>query len=84
MENQKPGTFFGRNPVLIYLLAQSGLGLIAAFGFSLSGEQVAAVMAFVNIAIALVANTMVIPVSVANAKINEALLTPPPASEEKA
>lgn len=78
MENQKPGTFFGRNPVLVYLLVQTSIAMIAAFGFDMSGEQMASIMAFVNVVIALVANTQVVPISVAQAQINQALMTPVP------
>jgi hypothetical protein len=84
MEEQKPGTFFGRNPVAVYLLAQSILGCVAAFGFNLSGDQIVAILTLVNVLIYIVANTMVMPMPVAQAKITEALHSDPPAEKSAA
>jgi len=74
----KPGTIFGRNPLLFYMLIQALIGLIVSLGFDLSGETVYYIMLVSNIVLTIIANTQVVPLPIAQEKINEALMTPPP------
>lgn len=75
---EKPGTLFGRNPLLFYMLVQALVGLVVSLGFNLSGETVYYIMLITNIVLTIVANTQVVPLPVAQQKIEEALMTPPP------
>lgn len=52
----------GREPVLVLALVQAALALVAAFGLNLSGEQMAAVMAFAAAALGYVARSKVSPI----------------------
>jgi uncharacterized membrane protein len=52
---------WGREPVLILAVVQAVLGLLVAFGFNLSGEQVAAVMAVTAAVLGFVARSRVSP-----------------------
>jgi len=83
MQESKPGTIFHRNPILFYALVQSLLGLFLAFGIQLSAEQIAAILSVTNVILALISNSMVMPLPIAQQKIEEALMTPPPIRQEE-
>lgn len=52
---------FGREPVLVLAVVQAVLGLLVAFGFDVSGEQVAAIMAVSAAILGFVARSRVTP-----------------------
>jgi hypothetical protein len=52
---------WGREPALVLGLIQAALVLIMAFGLELDTEQVGAIMAFVNILLAVITRSQVVP-----------------------
>lgn len=54
---------WNREPVLSLALVQAAIGLATAFGLNLSGEQVAAVMAFTATLLGWVAREQVTPLA---------------------
>lgn len=73
---------WNRSPVYIYALVNAIVALLAVFGLALDGSQVAALMAVVNILLALIYNTTpMMPTTIANIKIDEALNTPAPGAK---
>jgi len=75
MDTSKAGTILNRNPLVIYALVQSLLTLALVFGFSMTAEQIGAILSTTTILLAMIANTQLMPISTANAKIEEALNT---------
>jgi hypothetical protein len=51
----------GREPVLLLAAVQATIALVAAFGLSLSGEQVASITAFAAAVLSVVARSKVTP-----------------------
>lgn len=54
---------WGREPAVILGLIQAGLTLALTFGLDLTVEQVGAILAFVNVALALVTRSRVSPIT---------------------
>lgn len=57
------GTVFGREPALILGLVQAVITLSLTFGLDLSVEQVGAILAVVNVAMAVWTRARVIPIA---------------------
>lgn len=55
-------SIFSREPVLTLAVVQATLGLLAAFGLNMTGEQVGAIMAFTAAILGWVARRSVSPV----------------------
>lgn len=64
---------FKNEPVLIQGLVQAVLGLLLAFGISVSDEQIGAIMAITAVVLALVARMLVTPT-------NKTTVVEPPAT----
>lgn len=70
---------WGREPALVLGLVQAALVLVMAFGLSFTVEQVGAIMAFVNILLAVITRSQVTPVDkLKDAGINPQDLAAPP------
>ena len=70
---------WGREPALVLGLIQAAIVLFMAFGLDLSTEQVGAIMAFVNILLAVITRSQVTPVEkLKDAGINPKSLNAPP------
>lgn len=54
---------WGREPALILGLVQAAIVLVMAFGLELDPQQIGAIMAFVNILLAVVTRSQVTPTS---------------------
>ena len=67
-----------RNPILVFALVNSLIVLALSFGFELSDIQISAIYGFANVILAIFTGTMVMPITVANQKIEIALKTPAP------
>lgn len=63
---------WGREPVAWAALVRAAIGLASAFGFNLSGEQVASIMLFVEVVLALVTRQSVTP----NTTVRAAMASP--------
>lgn len=62
---------WGNEPALILGLVQAGIVLVMAFGLQLTVEQVGAIMAFINILLAVLTRTQVVPTTkIVNAGID--------------
>jgi hypothetical protein len=57
------GTILGREPALIAGLINAGIALAITFGLHLTQEQVGAIMAFTNLALAVIVRQVVTPVA---------------------
>jgi hypothetical protein len=55
----KAGRVWGRRPVLYAALVRSGIAVLVAFGVEITAEQLAALMLFVETALAMVTNSYV-------------------------
>ena len=71
----------GTEPALILGLVQAGLTLAVVFGLKLDEGQTAAILAFVNILIAVLTRQTVVPVEKYASDVQKALYTEPPVSE---
>lgn len=70
----------GTEPALILGLVQAGLTLAVVFGLELDEGQAAAILAFVNILIAVITRQTVVPVEKYADDVQKALYTKPPVS----
>lgn len=76
--------FWQRNPIILYILAQTLLGLAASFGLQLDGKQTFAIMGTVNVVLMLLYGMQVVPLPNATGAVNQALFTPIPQTPEEA
>lgn len=75
---------WNRDPRLIFILVNTIVAGTAAFGLALNGEQVGVIMGVANVLLALIYNSeLMMPVSTANAQIQQALYTPIPGADNK-
>jgi hypothetical protein len=67
-----------RNPAMIVLLINSAIVMLGAFGLSMDGAQLGAVMTFVNVLLSVVYNTPMVSATAATVQVQQALNTPAP------
>ncbi len=54
-------TIFGREPVMYLAVIEAALALVAGFGFSLDGQQIALIMALAAAVLGFIARSQVTP-----------------------
>ena len=62
MSDASKPTLFGREPVMILAIIQTGLALVIGFGLDLTPQQIGAIMAFAAAVLGFVARQQVTPV----------------------
>ena len=73
--------FFSREPAMWYGLVNAAIALLLAFGIKLDEAQIGAILAVVNIILALATRQAVVPMVTHVKEVEEALETMPPQAE---